>query len=100
MPRAMWSGAISFGLVTIPVRLFGAVSTKSIRFNQIDTRTDARVKRKWVSAVDGSDVASSDIVKGYELANGRFVTVTEEELMDAKGGADRAGRGRSWRLAA
>ncbi|MEQ8717574.1 MAG: Ku protein [Acidimicrobiales bacterium] len=80
MPRAMWSGAISFGLVTIPVRLFGAVSTKSIRFNQIDTRTDARVKRKWVSAADGSDVANEDIVKGYELGNGRFVTVTEDEL--------------------
>lgn len=80
MPRAMWSGAISFGLVTIPVRLFGAVSTRTVRFNQIDTRTGARVKRKWISAADGSDVADDDIVKGYEVSKGNYVTVTDEEL--------------------
>lgn len=90
MPRAMWSGAISFGLVTIPVRLFGAVSTRTVRFNQIDTRTNARVRRKWVSAADGSDVADDDIVKGYELSGGTFVTVTDEELRQLDPAASRS----------
>lgn len=80
MPRAIWSGAISFGLVTIPVKLYTAVSQKAVRFNQLDTRTGARVKRKWVSAADGSDVENDDIVRGYELTPGNFVTIDDDEL--------------------
>jgi DNA end-binding protein Ku len=80
MPRAIWSGAISFGLVTIPVKLYTAVSQKAVRFNQLDTRTGARVKRKWVSAADGSDVNNDDIVRGYELTAGNFVTIDDDEM--------------------
>ncbi len=80
MPRAIWSGSISFGLVNIPVKLFSAVSRKNVTFNQIDRRSGARVRQKRVSAADGSEVAYEDIVKGYELASGGYVTVTEEEL--------------------
>ena len=56
MPRAIWSGTISFGLVSIPVKLFNAVSRKSVSFNQLDARTGARVRQKLVSGTDGSDV--------------------------------------------
>jgi DNA end-binding protein Ku len=80
MPRAIWSGSISFGLVNIPIKLFSAVSRKTVRFNQIDSQTGARVKQKRVSALDGSDVDYDDIVKGYELPSGEYVTITEEEL--------------------
>lgn len=80
MPRAMWSGAISFGLVTIPVKLFNGVSRKSVSFNQLDSRTGARIKRKWISALDGSDVANEDLERGYEISSGNFVTITDEEL--------------------
>ncbi len=80
MPRAIWSGSISFGLVNIPIKLFSAVSRKTVRFNQIDSQTGARVKQKRVSALDGSDVDYDDIVKGYELPTGDYVTITEEEL--------------------
>ena len=80
MPRAIWSGSISFGLVNIPVKLFSAVSRKNVSFNQIDRRTGARVKQKRVSAADGSEVAYDDIVKGYELASGEYVTITDDEL--------------------
>jgi DNA end-binding protein Ku len=80
MARAIWSGSISFGLVNIPVKLYSAVSRKTVSFNQIDRRTGARVKQKRVSAVDGSEVSYDDIVKGYELASGEYVTVTDEEL--------------------
>ena len=80
MARPIWSGSVSFGLVNIPVKLFSAVSRKNVRFNQIEAATGGRIKQKRVSAVTGEEVAYDDIVKGYELANGEYVTVTPEEL--------------------
>lgn len=80
MPRAIWSGSISFGLVNIPVRLFTAVRRKTVRFNQIDSSTGARVKQKLVSAADGEEVPKERIVKGYALDDGDYVTVSEEEM--------------------
>jgi DNA end-binding protein Ku len=80
MPRAIWSGAISFGLVNIPIKLYAAVSRKNVSFNQLDSRTGARIKYKKVSAADGEEVPSEVIVKGYELASGAYVTVGDDEL--------------------
>jgi DNA end-binding protein Ku len=80
MPRAIWSGAISFGLVNIPIKLYNAVSRKSVHFNQLDSRTGARIKYQKVSAADGEVVPAEAIVKGYELAGGEYVTVSDEEL--------------------
>jgi DNA end-binding protein Ku len=80
MPRAIWSGSISFGLVNIPVKLFSAVSRRSVQFNQIDAKTGSRIKMKRVSAADDREVPYDDIVKGYELSSGDYVTVTEEEM--------------------
>ena len=80
MPRAIWSGSISFGLVNIPVKLFTAVSRKTVRFNQIDSATGARVRQKRISAADGAEVPYERIVKGYELPTGDFVTITDEEM--------------------
>jgi len=80
MARAIWSGSISFGLVTIPVRLFPAVSRKNVRFNQLDSATGSRVKQKRVSAADGKEVPFEQIVKGYELPSGDFVTISDDEL--------------------
>ncbi len=76
----MWSGSISFGLVNIPVKLYAAVSRKSVRFNQIDRNTGARIKYKKVSADSGDEVTNDDIVKGYELPSGDYVTVSDDEL--------------------
>ena len=80
MPRAMWSGAISFGLVNIPIRLHNAVSRKSVHFNQIDTRTGSRIQYKKVSAADGEEVPSEQIAKGYQLSSGEYVLVGDDEL--------------------
>lgn len=80
MARAIWSGSIGFGLVTIPVRLHSAISRKTVRFNQIDADSGARIRQKRVSALDGSEVPAERIRKGYELASGDYVTVTESEL--------------------
>jgi DNA end-binding protein Ku len=80
MPRAIWSGAISFGLVSIPVKVYPAVSRKSVRFNQLDGRTGSRIKQKRVSAADGEEVPFDEIVKGYEVAKDSYVIVDEDEL--------------------
>jgi DNA end-binding protein Ku len=80
MPRAIWSGAISFGLVNIPIKLYNAVSRRSVSFNQLDSRTGARIKYQKVSAADGEEVPAEAIVKGYELSSGQYVTVGDDEL--------------------
>lgn len=79
MPRAIWSGSISFGLVNIPVKLYTAVSRKNVSFNQIDSRTQTRVKMQRVNA-DGDEVPYEHIVKGYELSPDRYVLIEPEEL--------------------
>jgi DNA end-binding protein Ku len=79
MARAIWSGAISFGLVNIPVKLFSAVSRKTVRFHQIDAESGARVRQKRVGG-DGEEVPYEQIVKGYEIGPDRYVTITPEEL--------------------
>lgn len=79
MPRAIWSGSISFGLVNIPVKLYNAVSRKNVSFNQIDARTQTRVKMQRVNA-EGEEVPYEQIVKGYELSPDRYVLIEPEEL--------------------
>ena len=80
MARAIWSGSISFGLVNIPIKLYNAVSRKSVRFNQIDNRTGSRIRYRKVSALDGEDVPDEAIVKGYELGPDSYVLVEQDEL--------------------
>ncbi len=80
MPRAIWSGAISFGLVSIPVKMYTAVSTKSVRFNQLDGRDHQRVKQKRVNAHTGEEVPYDEIVKGYEIMKDTYVVVTDDEI--------------------
>ena len=80
MARSMWSGAISFGLVNVPVKLYSAVSPKDVRFHQIDAKSKSRVKQKRVSAATGEEVPYEDIVKGYELGPDTYVTISPEEL--------------------
>ena len=80
MPRPIWSGSISFGLVNVPVKLFSAVNRKTVHFNQIDSRTGSRIKYQKVSAADGSEVPGEAIVKGYELPSGQYVLIDDAEL--------------------
>ena len=80
MARAMWSGAISFGLVTIPVKLFTATSSHNIDFNQFEKDTGERIRYKRVAEGSGKEVEYADIVKGHEIEDGKYVIVTPEEL--------------------
>src|ERR1700737_1720696 len=80
MPRAIWTGAISFGLVTVPVRLYSAIDRKTVRFHQLSGKTGVRVAQKRVDPQNDEEVPYEDIVKGYELAPDRYVVVKSEEL--------------------
>jgi DNA end-binding protein Ku len=80
MPRAIWTGAISFGLVTVPVKLYSAVNRKTVRFHQLSAKTGARVAQKRVDPQNGDEVPYEDIVKGYEIAPDRYVVVEPAEL--------------------
>jgi len=82
MPRAMWRGSISFGLVTIPVSLMPAVAQRDLAFHLLDGRDMTPVHNKRVNAA-GDEVAWDDIVKGFELPDGRWVTLAEEDFRAA-----------------
>jgi len=80
MPRAIWTGAISFGLVTVPVKLYSAVDRKSVRFHQLSGKTGVRVAQKRVDPQTDEEVPYQDIVKGYEIAPDRYVKIEPAEL--------------------
>src|SRR5436309_11533790 len=80
MARAIWSGAISFGLVNVPVKLYSATSPKTVRFHQLSGKTGARIKQKRVDGSTGEEVAFEDIVKGYEITPEHYVLIDPEEL--------------------
>jgi DNA end-binding protein Ku len=80
MPRPVWSGTISFGLIAIPIKLFNAVRHKGVSFNQLDERTMSRIRYRKVSDESGEEVPDEHIVKGYEVSKGRYVLVDPDEL--------------------
>jgi DNA end-binding protein Ku len=80
MARSIWTGAISFGLVTVPVKLYSAVNRKTVRFHQLSSKTGVRIQQKRVDPTTGEEVAYDEIVKGYELTPERYVLIEPEEL--------------------
>lgn len=80
MARAIWSGTLSFGLVTIPVKLYPAVQRRTVRFNQLDGEDHARIQQRRVNSRTGEEVPYERLVKGYEIAPDRYVVVTQDEL--------------------
>jgi DNA end-binding protein Ku len=80
MARSIWSGAISFGLVNVPVKLYSAVSRKTVRFHQLNGDTGNRIQQKRVDPETGEEVSYDQIVKGFELTRDSYVIVKPEEL--------------------
>ncbi len=76
----MWSGAISFGLVNVPIKLYSAVSKKTVRFHQLNGETGSRIQQKRVDATTGEEVPYENLVKGYELTKDRYVVINPDEL--------------------
>ncbi|HQZ00572.1 MAG TPA: Ku protein [Propionicimonas sp.] len=82
MPRSIWKGAVSFGLVTIPVKVYGATQEKDISFRQVHAVDNGRVRYKRVCEVCGEEVPYGEIAKGYEAADGRMAVLTDEDFAD------------------
>ena len=82
MARAIWSGTISFGLLNVPVKLYSAVSRKTIRFNELRESDMSRVRHKRVAEGTDEEVSYDEIVKGYEITKDRYVTFTRDELSE------------------
>lgn len=80
MAHAIWSGAINFGLVTIPVKLFTAVKTNDLSFNLLHAKDEGRIKYERVCSVDGKPVPWDEIVKGYEFEKGEYVILTDDDF--------------------
>jgi DNA end-binding protein Ku len=81
MPHAIWSGAINFGLVTIPVKLFTAVKTEELSFNLLHAKDEGRIKYERICSIDGKQVPWDEIVKGYEFEKGQYVILTDEDFI-------------------
>ncbi|HEX2804792.1 MAG TPA: Ku protein, partial [Kineosporiaceae bacterium] len=80
--RSMWKGAISFGLVTIPVKLYSATEEKDVSFHQVHREDGGRIRYRRVCSVDGEEVSYVDIAKGYELSTGETVVLTDDDFAD------------------
>jgi DNA end-binding protein Ku len=80
MARAIWSGAISFGLVNVPVKLYSATSPKAVRFHQLSSKTGVRIRQKRVDPTTDEEVPYEEIVKGYEITPDRYVLIEPDEL--------------------
>jgi DNA end-binding protein Ku len=80
MAHAIWSGAINFGLVTIPVKLYSAVRGNDLKFNFLHKKDDGRIFNERHCSVCGEKVEYADLVRGYEYEKGRYVTVSEDDL--------------------
>jgi DNA end-binding protein Ku len=80
MPRSIWTGAISFGLVTVPVKLYSAIDRKTVRFHQLSGKSGVRLQQKRIDPQSGEEVAYENVVKGYELSPDRYVVIEQNEL--------------------
>ena len=80
--RAIWKGAVSFGLVNVPVRLYSATENHDVSFRQVHREDGGRIKYKRTCSIDGEEVAYDDIAKGYETEDGQMVVLTDEDLSE------------------
>ena len=80
--RSMWKGAISFGLVMIPVKLYAATEQKDIAFRQVHREDGGRIRFRRVCSLDGAEVPYEDVAKGFELPGGEMVVLTDEDMAD------------------
>jgi DNA end-binding protein Ku len=80
--RAIWKGAVSFGLVNVPVRLYSATENHDVQFRQVHREDGGRIRYQRICSIDGEQVSYDDIAKGYETEDGQMVVLTDEDLAD------------------
>src|SRR5918912_3838153 len=87
--RAMWKGAVSFGLVSVPVKLYSATEIKDISFRQVHAKDGGRIRYQRICSIDGEEVAYADIAKGYETEDGQMVLLDDEALAELPASSSR-----------
>jgi DNA end-binding protein Ku len=87
--RAIWKGAVSFGLVSVPVKLYSATESKDISFRQVHAKDGGRIKYQRVCSIDGEEVAYADIAKGYETEDGEMVILDDSDMADLPASSSR-----------
>ena len=85
MPRAIWTGSISFGLVNVPVRMYSAIDERDVRFHLLHEKDDSRIGYDKVCKKEGKPIPDDEIVKGYEVSEGKYVYLTDDDLEAAAG---------------
>jgi len=90
MPSSIWTGAVSFGLVQVPVRMVTATRSKDVSFNQLEDSTNARIRYRKVSEVTGEEVGSEHIVRGFEVSKGKYVRIEDDEIQSLRPKGSRA----------
>src|ERR1700757_2616227 len=78
--RSMWSGTLNFGLISMPVKLYTAVNSKTVRFNQLHAQDGVRIENKRYCPAHEEEIAFDEIVRGYEIGPDRYIVVADEEL--------------------
>ncbi|KQT89335.1 Ku protein [Marmoricola sp. Leaf446] len=87
--RAIWKGAVSFGLVSVPVKLYSATESKDVTFRQVHAKDGGRIKYQRVCSLDGEEVEYADIAKGYQTEDGEMVILTDEDMADLPASSSR-----------
>jgi DNA end-binding protein Ku len=80
--RAIWKGAVSFGLVSVPVKLYAATESHDVSFRQVHAKDGGRIKYQRVCSIDGEEIAYADIAKGYETEDGEMVILTDDDMAE------------------
>jgi DNA end-binding protein Ku len=85
MPRSIWNGTITFGMVNVPIKLYSATESKSIHFHEVHAKDGARIEHRRICPKDEHEVPNNQIVKGYEVSSGRYVVLEKDEIKAAAG---------------
>src|SRR5919199_1343184 len=84
-PKSIWNGTISFGLAAVPIKLYSATESKTVSFNEVHVSDGARIEHKRVCSKEGKEVPYKQVVKGYEVSEGKYVVLEKDEVKAAAG---------------
>src|SRR5215213_6329001 len=89
MPRSIWNGAITFGLVIVPIKVYSASESKTVHFREVHAKDGSAIEHRRICAKDGEEVDYKEIVKGYEVSRGKYVELSDDDIAAAAGSQTR-----------
>jgi DNA end-binding protein Ku len=85
VPRSIWNGTITFGMVNVPIKLYPATESKTVHFHEVHLKDGSQIEHRRMCPKEDKEVAFKDIVKGYELSDGKYVVLDKDEIKAAAG---------------